>query len=300
MFRRPSLIPLIKRRFAFANLMEEHYSEFLAGRQATLSKRHAYVHPADHPERRVIFYQAQTYGTLLDMVGPEQVSQHYESFWISRRYALTGILVATSCLFLQKITDLNWVLRSWIAGTALYFCLGAFFWEVPKYMFQPMLNNFYNLTHYNELKMMQLAVPERVQGIVDKNMKESLGQFDFLILHRKFNAVKQESIKAFLVNQELELKQGVRERAADLLKMAEDLELSNQKQLVGKVIVSLQQDIEQLLRTPPQDIVDSAFESALVGIKEGRMTYQNDKALDLILHRIRAEAAKFKSLSAEQ
>lgn len=300
MNRTLGLARAVRRRATFANVANEHYAEFLEGRRATLGKRKAYVHQADHPERPITFYYADTMKQLLDLIGPEQVSSHYESFWISRRYALGGIMLATGTLALQKVTDLNWVLRSWVNNVAIYAALGVFFWEIPKYMFLPLLNNFYMLTMVNELKMMQNAVPERVQALVDRNMKEALGQFDFLLLHRKFNAVKNESIRAFLATQELELKQGVRERAADLLKLAEEMEASNQKQLVGKVIAALQADVEQMLRSPPREVVDAAFDSALTGIKEGRMTYQGDRAAEFILRRIRAEAAKFKSLSEEE
>jgi hypothetical protein len=294
------MIAVVRRRFAFANLMNEHYAEFVAGRKASLAKKKVYVHPTDHSERRVVFYYTHTLGGINDMIGPEQVSAHYESYWISRRYSLTGLFLFTSCALLQRVTDLNWVLRSYAASISLYFTLMILFYEVPKYMFLPMLTTFYNFTMVNELKMMQNAIPERVQALVDKNMKEALGQFDFLILHRKFAAVKAESLRNFLVNQELELKQGIKERAADLLKMAEDFEASNQKQLVGKVVAALREDIDKLLQAPPKEVVDAAFDSALVGVKEGRMTYQGDRALDFILQRIRTEAEKFKGLSDEQ
>ena len=65
---------------------------------------------------------------LLEMAGPEQVSAHYESFWISRRYALGSIMLATGALMLQKVTDLNWVLRTWVAHIGMYAAIGIFFW----------------------------------------------------------------------------------------------------------------------------------------------------------------------------
>lgn len=294
------MVTVVRRRFAFANLMNEHYAEFVAGRKATLPKRKAYVHSTDHPERRVIFHTMGFHTASQDIIGPEQVSAHYESFWISRRYALSGILLFTTCAYLQRVTDLNWVLRSYAASLSVYYALAILFWEVPKYMFLPMLSLFYNWTAINELKMMQNAIPEEVQSVVDRNMKEALGQFDFLILHRKFAAVKAESLRNFLVNQELQLKQGIKERAADLLKMAEDFETNNQKQLVGKVVSTLRDDIDKLLQAPPKEVVDAAFDSALIGVKEGRMTYQGDRAVEFILQRIRSESAKYKGLSEEQ
>lgn len=300
MHKRSTLLRLGARRFGHAGKMEAHFAEFVAARKQKLATQKAFQHPTDDPDRPVVFSPGHDLFMFQQMFGPEQVSTHYESFAVSRRFALSGIGTIAALTYLAKITDLNWVLRSVVAGMPVWFALAIMILEVPKYQFLPLLNSFYVLTFNNELRMMQDAVPDEVQALVDRNMKEALGQFDFLLLHSKFNAVKQESVRAFLRNQELELKQGVRERAADLLKMAEDYESSNQKQVVARIIASIDEEVAALLAHPPKDVVDAAFDAALTGIKEGRMTYKGDKALEHVLKRVRAETAKFKAMTPEQ
>lgn len=294
------LLRLGARGFSQAGKTEAQFAEFVAGRKQRLANKKVFVHPTDHEDRPINFSPAHELFMTAQMVGVEQVSPHYESFSVSRRFALSGIISIATLTYLSKVTDLNWVLRSVCAGLPMWFALGILIFEIPRYQFLPLLNGFYVLTFNNELKMMQDAVPDEVQALVDKNMKEALGQFDFLLLHAKFNSVKQESVRNFLRNQELEVKQSVKERAADLLKMAEDFEASNQKQLVARIIASIDAEVASLQANPPQDVIDSAFEAALTGIKEGRMTYKGDKALEHVLKRVRAEAAKFKQMTPEQ
>lgn len=293
-------LPRLRRHSSFNNIANEHYAEFLTGRRATLSKRKAYMNEADHVDRPITFYYAQEMRHLQLLVGEEQTSTHYESFWISRRYALTCTFLGIAGMILQKVTDLNWVIRTWTAGIPFYMMGAIWFYEGAKYVYLPRHNTFYMMIANNEMKMMQNAFPEKMQAIVDRNMKDALGQFDFLILHKKFNAVKQESLRAFMANQELELRQGVRERAADLLRLAEEMESSNRKQLLGKVVSALQAEVQAMLVSPPQEVVDAAFEAALVGIKEGRMEYKGDKSVEFILRRIREESGKYSSMGEEQ
>ncbi len=291
---------VVRRRFSQATSIEAKYADFVAGRKKKLEKMKVYEHPLEHPDRPINFSPGHQSFMFESLVGPEQVSTHYESFWTSRRYILTGIFSIATLNYLAKISDLNWVLRSIVAGLPVVFGIAVFVFEIPKYQFLPLLNSFYQMTFQNELKMMQDAVPEDIQELVNKNMKEALGQFDFLLLNKKFNAVKEESIKTFLKNQELEVKQSVKERAVDLLKMAEDYETNNQKQLLGKIVHTMDTEVQNLIKSPPKQIVDAAFEAALTGIKEGKMSYKGDAALDYVLKKIRGEIQKFKTLTPEQ
>lgn len=298
---RVNLLRAVTRRgFSQASALDVRYADFVAARKSKLEKAKVYQHPLENEDRPINFSPAHEMYMQDQLTGPEQVSTHYESFFVSRRFALTGLGMYAAMAYLSKFTDLNWGLKTIMAGLPLYFGLSIFLFEIPKYQFLPFLNRFYILTFNNELRMMQDAVPEEVQALVDKNMKEALGQFDFLLLNKKFGAIKEESIRAFLRNQELELKQGVKERAADLLKMAEDFETANQKALLGKIVDAVSREVEAVMKQPPKEMVAAAFESALNGIKEGKMTYKGDLALDYVLKKVRAESAKFKNLSPEQ
>jgi len=58
------------------------------GEQIRLSTQKAYVHPFDNVHKRVFLGVANTLRVTGDLVGPEQVSPHYEHFSHARRHAI--------------------------------------------------------------------------------------------------------------------------------------------------------------------------------------------------------------------
>jgi hypothetical protein len=83
------------------------------------------------------FGNAKIYELASDMVGPEQVSPHYENFMMSRKYALSKEWVDLAfwagtffLVFCINMTDLHWMARAmffpWIVSFGyLYFFLEA-------------------------------------------------------------------------------------------------------------------------------------------------------------------------------
>lgn len=293
----------LQRRFSDKALNGEvnsMFAEFVTSRKNKLGKEKAYVHPLEDEDKPISVDYAHVLNLYTELVGPEQVSMHYENFWTSRRYILTFFGAMAFCNYCYKIQDLNWVLWSTMNGLPMYFMFFVYYYELPKYQFFPILNTFYEQTIWNELKMMHAAFPEEVQDVVNKNMKEALDQFDYLLLHKKFNSVKQQVIETFLQNQELELKQSVKERAHDLLNMAFDYERHNQKSLLDSIVKNVQAELETIQKNPTKEILDASFESALIGIKEGKMSYKNDQVLPFIIKKIQSEVGKFKHLKPEE
>ena len=276
------------------------FTEFISNRKKRLETEKAYVHPLQDADKPINFNVDHILQLGSEFLGPEQVSMHYESFWTSRKYVLSAIASMTTLGYLYKVSDLNWVLYSMINGIPLFFLYFVYFYELPKYQFLPFLNNFYIQTIENEVKMMQNAVPDEVPDLVSKNMVEALDQFDYLLLHKKFVSVKQQSIENFLTNQELELKQSVKERAHDLLAMTQDFEKQNQRQLLGSLVKNIQTEIDNIQKNPNKDILDAAFESALIGMKEGKMSYKNDLVLPSVVKKVHSEVAKIKNLKPEE
>ena len=293
----------LKRQFSEKALNGEvnsMYAEFLTSRKKKLETEKVFVHPLEDEDKPINMDCAHLLYLGREMIGPEQVSMHYESFWTSRKYILTALGALTFCNLFYKVQDLNWVLYSTLNGIPNYFVYFVFIYEIPKYQFLPFLNSFYEQAITNELRMMQSAFPEEIQDLVNKNMKEALDQFDYILLHKKFNSVKQQVVETFLQNQELELKQSVKERAHDLLNMAFDYEKQNQKNLLDSIVRNVQAELEIIQKQPTKEILDASFESALVGIKEGKMSYKNDEVLPHIVKKIRNEVGKFKNLKPEE
>ena len=297
------LTKAINHKFATATApsnFQSQYAEFIFNRKKRLETAKVYTHPLETEDRPINFSAIETLRLGNELIGPEQVSTHYESFYTSRRYILTAIGTVLFLGHFAKVSDLNWVLLSAMSGLPLYFAFAIFFYEIPKYQFLPFLNSFYILTFRNEIEGMQNAVPDDIQNVVSKNMKEALEQFDYLLLHSKFKGVKEQSIQNFLLNQELELKQTIKERAVDLLKMAEEFEINNQKQVLAKIVKRVEDEIDGIQKNPSPQILDAAFEAALNGVKEGKMSYKGDGVLPHVTEFIRNELSKFKGLSPDE
>lgn len=285
---------------ATTNDFQSKYAEFVMNRNKRIESAKAYTHPLENEDRPINFGPTDLFRFAGDAMGPEQVSTHYESFFTSRRFVLTAIGSIFFFSHFAKVADLNWILLTTMTGLPLYFAFAIFFYEIPKYQFLPFLNSFYVLTFRNEIKMMQDAVPDDIQTLVSKNMKEALEQFDYLLLHKKFKGVKEQSIETFLLNQELDLKQSIKERAVDLLKMAEEFETNNQKQVLNKIIQRVEDEIDAVQKNPSQKILDAAFEAALLGVRDGKMSYQGDAVLPHVIEKIRNEVGKFKGYTPEE
>ena len=70
--------------------------------------------------------------------------------------------------------------------------------------------------------------------------------------------------------------------------------------MLAKIIRRVEEEVELLQRSPSQEILDAAFEAALNGVREGKMSYKGDRVLPHVVGKIRSEVGKFKSLSAEE
>ena len=294
---------VIRRKFGAAMASQNfksHYAEFVATRSQEMKKEKRFEHSLHKEGRPIntgidhIMRQAD------DVVGVEMVSSHYESFSVSRKFALISIGLFFTVSSLSKTADLNWVMSGMASGMPSYFMLAVILCEIPKYIILPNLNNFYYLTYFNELKMLQEDVPVRVQDVVNRNMKQALGQFDYLFLHKKFKAVKEQSVANFLRNQELELKQKLMERAQNLLVLAAEAEALNRKEILSKIIETINKEVEEMRKKPSKEQLDSAFKAALVGIKKGSMNYEGDSTLPYIIGRIREEVNKVKNMKPEE
>lgn len=285
---------------AEATAFRANYEEFITNRQNKAKNSKVYTHPLQSEARPINISVAHLFHLNSRAQGPEQVSSHYETFYISRRFALGSIFAIVFFNYFARVSDLNWVLRTTMSTIPFYFVLGIYMFEIPKYMFLPMLNKFYFETFKNELKMMEEAFPEEVQDLVNKNMKEALEQFEYKFLHKKFKAVKEQSIERFLINQELDLKKNIQDRAESLLNQAKGYEEYNQREILTSILKKVQVEVEKLHQKPPQKVVDASFESALTGIREGKMTYKGDEVLALVMTKIKEEVGKFTSLKPEE
>ena len=82
--------------------------------------------------------------------------------------------------------------------------------------------------------------------------------------------------------------------------MVQDFEKQNQRQLIGSLLKNIQTEIDHIQKNPSKEILEKAFESSLIGLKEGKMNYTNDLVLPSITQKVRSEVAKVKNLNPEE
>lgn len=85
------------------------------------------------------------------MIGPEQVSPHYENFMMSRKYALTFWGGTFFLVFCVNMTDLHWMARAMLFPWIVSFGYLYFFLEARKSLVKPLLSRFYKRIMMNEV-----------------------------------------------------------------------------------------------------------------------------------------------------
>merc|ERR1712194_212174 len=129
------------------------------------------------------------------------------------------------------------------------------------------------------------------------NLNDAKSQMDFYLLHKGFNEVKAESINRFLAHEQMNLKNHIHNRSLNLLRAAKAAESGNSRTVVNKIVTNTLNSLDARLVSESDSINESMFESALSGIKTGKMTYENDAVLAIATESLKAETAKVKDLS---
>ena len=132
------LIQLVQRNLTMAapkSVIGGHFEEYAQNRREYISKNKVYTHPLDSKHHPINFSPIRYTELLLDFMGPEPVSPHYEPFTIARRFAVTSLVSLGLMSYLMKISDLNFVLQSTFTGLFYYSIQYFIFFEGVKYLF---------------------------------------------------------------------------------------------------------------------------------------------------------------------
>ena len=114
--------------------LDSSYRAFVEGRRESQAKQKFYEHPLDSPNHPLNFSPLRTVELMLDFVGPEQVSPHYEPLMASRRLALGSIATLFTISYFGKMSDLNWMLQSTYSGLFFYLLNYYILFEGVKFL----------------------------------------------------------------------------------------------------------------------------------------------------------------------
>jgi hypothetical protein len=100
-----------------------------------MKMKKGYTHPLDEEDRPINFCSGRNFELLYDVLGPEQVSPHYENFLFSRRWAISIFGVLFGMSYGSTMMDFGWIMSSTFIPFIFYAILYYFFLEGRKTMF---------------------------------------------------------------------------------------------------------------------------------------------------------------------
>lgn len=237
---------------------------------------------------------------LKELLGPDQVSPHYENFTFSRKMGLTALALGFSQLIFNGQGNIQYALNSAFHPFVYFAGMWFFHLELKKSTFAPLLMQFYQQVGAHEV--MSLVRNEAENYYYKWRSLESIAreQLEYLDLHKEFQYIKSEAVERLLVAERSQLRQALQQRASNILKSAEQMESSNLRQITGRVLEVIKQEAGKVKNEPDAEIIEDSFKMALDGIRNGKMDYSGDKVLSRIVEVAKREIEGVNNLSEKQ
>ncbi|CAI2371146.1 unnamed protein product [Moneuplotes crassus] len=283
---------------------EEYGAGYYQKYQKGLKK--GYTHPY-HSKENPIHASSMLHqlNLLSDLVGPEQVSPHYESLSRSRR----GLIFLFA--YFGTITTLSrlggWDHNDWIRGLIFHheylIALYVGYAELRHFTWLPgpKFTIFYDV--FSKYETMQLANQwnDTAEELSVQFYQSTKNQIDYFNIHNEYRFVKKRSMVNFMTNERLNLEKHFHERTVSMLNQIQGFEQQNMKNKLKSVT---QEAFDATLRKvesdPDDEIYNQSFEAALDGIRKGRMDFKTDPVLPIMTEELSSRVSVLKNLSPEQ
>jgi len=266
-----------------------------------LPKDGVYKHPYCTEEYPIALHGNHLFRNLMETLGPEQVSPHFNSIeefgkWFNYFFVFLAFTVSMRShqnhAFGYCALNMMFGLEVWLYVLAIYMmrCTAMIApnpWKVlwKKYNMDSMMNSVYELEENNAFE----------------KRKEPLAQVDYWRLHNEFLGTKAELLNKYLETSRLLLKKHTYERTVSILRSTERFEGDNLNKLLKNMLEEAVNKVsEEVKGGNAADIRKQAFESAIKGIKQGKMTYEGDPLLPIVLSQIEDFKEKAQNMTAEE
>jgi hypothetical protein len=187
--------------------------------------------------------------------------------------------------------------------TLLIFCIGIF--EI-RYIAQkvpaPRLTWFYDAYVQHEMQQFWLNWQDTLEENSRPFLAVSKEQIDYYLIHKEFVYIKKRSLSNYLDNEKKNLEKHFYERTVTMLKSIENMENNNVKH---KIKALTEEAVKVVLdKTASKEgrkaLHQSSFQSALNGLRSGKMTYAGDSLLPLFVEEINKRIDPLKKLTATE
>lgn len=268
--------------------------------------RQGYKHPYHTEQSPLVFTHYNYMKTLFDAVGPEQVSPHYESFARSRRGLIFLFAYISTITSISKLG--GWSHNEWIRGMIFHheFMIGFYLgWsEIRHFTWLPgpKFTVFYDVYSHYELQQLGAQWADVVEEQQTAHLTHSREQMEYVRLNKEYDFVKKRALVNYLTNSRVDLENHFHTRTVNMLQSIEKFEQSNLKTLLNGIGSGALQKVKDNLANPATnaEIKESAFQSALQGIRDGSMTYKNDPLMPILSSEINERCQGYKSLTAAE
>lgn len=265
-----------------------------------------YTHPYHSKENPLIFtLQSDYFQRLSDLVGPEQVSPHYESLSRSRR----GLIF--SFFYIAAITNIarlgGWNNNEWIRGLVFHaeFLFGMYIGFVElrhfTYLPGPKFSTFYDVFNRYELNQLIGQWNDTAEELQQTFYQHSREQIEYMRIHNEYQFVKNRSLVNFLTNERLNLEKHFHDRTVGMLSTIASYEQQNLKNKLSTIAQeSFAATMERVNSDHDGSVQEAAFEDALDGITKGKMTFAKDPVMPILQEEINSRTADLRNLTPEQ
>mmetsp|Transcript_13436 Transcript_13436/g.25313 ORF Transcript_13436/g.25313 Transcript_13436/m.25313 type:complete len:371 (+) Transcript_13436:1665-2777(+) len=272
-----------------AGLKIEEVNKAWLARETTenLPEGGIYKHPYCTIDKPLSLHGDDMARSMMQVVGPEHVSPHFNSIeefgkWFN--YFFVGLAFTLSMRSHQNHAFGYCVLNMMFGLEIWLYTLGIYMFRASV-MIVP--NPWKSLWRKYNIDAIYNSVYENEENIANERRQPSLGQVEYLALHKEYFGMKAELMDAYVKNSRLLLKKHTYDRTINILKATERFEQDNLKNKIKSVLTQAVEATAQQLNGPEAETIRrQALNSALKGIRKGQMAYDEDPLLPLVLKKI--------------
>lgn len=264
-----------------------------------------YTHPYHSQEHPLNFSSvAHGWNIMSDLVGPEQVSPHYESLSRSRR----GLIFLF--FYIGTITSVarlgGWDHNEWIRGLVFHheylIALYVGYAEIRHFTWLPgpKFSVFYEV--FSRYEAMQLANQwnDTAEELSTQFYNFTRSQVDYMRLHKEYKYIKKRALVNYLTNEKLNLEKHFHDRTLSMLNQITSFEQQNMKNKLNSITQEAFKATLDRFENDKGELREKAFQSALDGIRKGKMDFSQDPILPIMQEELRQRTQELKDLSEEE
>lgn len=260
-----------------------------------------YKHPYCTTEHPLSVNPLHTTRIMMELMGPEPVSPHFQSIfefgkWYN--FFFMGLIFAIAMrshhnhAFGFTLVNMQYGFELWIYCFYYYF-LKSTGMVVP--------NPWKELWKTYNMDSLMNSIYEVNENLAIKDRAPSIAQVDYLRIHLEYLGTKAKLLEIHMENSKLRLKKHTYERAVSILKATERFEKDNLALMLKNGVDHAMEKLDKDMKGDVmKEIRKQAFQSALIGIKKGKMTYENDPLLPRLVKYIDEFRIKAEKLTEEE